>query len=106
MTWRWSGRWSGATVTGAAWTVIEFINAPLLDNPHRVGGTLRGPWEGHLSAHVGELLDGLAEGSIVDAQEVVHVDKRPAEPRGPRTLPPSTPTPAAPDDHDCSSVDP
>jgi hypothetical protein len=31
----------GTTVTGAAWTVIEFINGPLLDNPRRVGGTLR-----------------------------------------------------------------
>jgi mRNA interferase RelE/StbE len=39
--------------TGLAWSVIEFINGPLLDNPHRVGGTLRAPWEGHLCAHVG-----------------------------------------------------
>jgi mRNA-degrading endonuclease RelE of RelBE toxin-antitoxin system len=38
---------------GAAWAIVEFINGPLLDDPHRVGTMLKAPWEGHLSAHVG-----------------------------------------------------
>lgn len=36
-----------------AWAVIEFVNGPLLENPHRVGGGLHGPLDGIHSAHLG-----------------------------------------------------
>jgi mRNA interferase RelE/StbE len=39
---------------GAAWAVREFIDGPLLENPHRVGGPLRGRLEGKHAARVGE----------------------------------------------------
>jgi mRNA interferase RelE/StbE len=36
-----------------AWAIIEFINGPLAENPHRVGGELRGYLKGIYSAHLG-----------------------------------------------------
>jgi mRNA interferase RelE/StbE len=37
-----------------AWAVIQFINGPLAENPHRVGGELRGGYlKGIHSAHLG-----------------------------------------------------
>jgi mRNA interferase RelE/StbE len=38
---------------GVAWAVIEFVTGPLLDNPYRVGGELRGYLRGFYSAHLG-----------------------------------------------------
>jgi mRNA-degrading endonuclease RelE of RelBE toxin-antitoxin system len=35
-----------------AWAVIEFVNGPLLENPHRVGAELHGHLEGIHSAHL------------------------------------------------------
>lgn len=37
---------------GVAWAVIDFINGPLLENPHRVGTKLRGKLAGSHSAHL------------------------------------------------------
>lgn len=37
---------------GVAWAVIDFINGPLLENPHRVGTELRGHLAGTYSAHL------------------------------------------------------
>jgi len=36
-----------------AWAVIEFIDGPLAENPHRVGAELRGHLKGIRSAHLG-----------------------------------------------------
>jgi mRNA interferase RelE/StbE len=35
-----------------AWAVIDFVNGPLLENPHRVGTELRGHLSGIHSAHL------------------------------------------------------
>jgi mRNA interferase RelE/StbE len=40
---------------GAAWAVIEFINGPLLENPHRVGRELGADLTGIYSAHLGDV---------------------------------------------------
>lgn len=37
---------------GVAWAVIDFINGPLLEKPHRVGTRLRGKLAGSYSAHL------------------------------------------------------
>jgi mRNA interferase RelE/StbE len=37
-----------------AWAAYEFIAGPLLDNPRRVGTTLRAPFEGQWRARRGE----------------------------------------------------
>jgi len=37
---------------GAAWAVLEFVNGPLLRNPHRVGTELRGHLRGIHSARL------------------------------------------------------
>jgi len=37
---------------GVAWAVIDFINGPLVENPHRLGTKLRGKLAGSHSAHL------------------------------------------------------
>lgn len=37
---------------GIAWAVLEFINGPLLENPHGMGAPLRGELAGTHSAHL------------------------------------------------------
>jgi len=61
---------------GAAWAVFEFINGPLLQNPHRVGGPLHGRLEGLWSAHVGDYRVEYEINDEARAVKVVRVARR------------------------------